>query len=252
MGGTSVCGSGFCLPESPGPCFDIWSQIYWPKHMTQWWVLCHQQVRMAGTIGNIPKSLWGKSICPSLSYLLLGQHSWQVNNWSKKEHYEISIFTHLFQKHFSDIKCWFKFTKNSTIFLLIRFDKKSAVIRAMVFCLSGNNPSPEARETQFVPASIISSLGPPVCWHWFLCSSCCGRAHLGHSGSVLPEWPTGNSARGVNPCLLALLSYGIICLYVGKNWKMNERTLKHSNCQFTHTLCILIVATNMLGRSNYH
>ena len=106
MGGTSVCGSGFCLPESPGPCFDIWSQIYWPKHMTQWWVLCHQQVRMAGTIGNIPKSLWGKSICPSLSYLLLGQHSWQANNWSKKEHYEISIFTHLFQKHFSDIKCW--------------------------------------------------------------------------------------------------------------------------------------------------
>ena len=73
------------------------------------WCCATRKLKWQGQlIGNIPKSLWDKSICPSLSYLLFGQHSWQVNNWNwnKKDHLEISIFTKLFQKHFSDIKCW--------------------------------------------------------------------------------------------------------------------------------------------------
>ena len=202
-------------------------------------------------IGNIPKSLL---------LLLLGQHSWQVNNWSwnkKGAPWDFNFCT-TFSKAFlwhKMLMFWFKFTlKNSTIFLLNQFDKKSAQIRAMVFCLSGNNPSPEAMETQFVPASIIFPLGLPVCWHWFICSHCCGRAHLGHCGSVFSQRNTSYPARGFNPCLITLLLNGIVCPYVGKNWKMNERTLKHCNCYFTHThtLCILSVITNMLGRSNYH
>ena len=106
---TSVCGSGFCLPESPGHVL-----IYDHKSIGQstWHnagSCATSKLEWQGQlIGNIPKSLWDKSICPSLTYLLLRQHSWQVNNWSwnRKEHHEISTFTQLFQKHFSDIKCW--------------------------------------------------------------------------------------------------------------------------------------------------